>query len=399
MGRKARFKPKAVEITEKPKLKLVKGKNENPLSDVPDFNPVENLPPPKKEVRSLSLSKDKLERRMQVLDHINDLYQDTHLSLNQLFTGFLDIVLKSMDSTGGSIWIYNSVNEELECQVVSGKERETQKGKTLKLGKGIVGWVAEHKRSTLSTNPKEDRRYSRLDKDIAQHILAAPLIYGDELIGVIEIFNKSSDEEVFAEDDRYFLEDLVTPVAMHIKSSRLIEEQNGLVSRLENFKSLHELFSSTLELDKLLELVLSKAISLIDAEVGSIWITEENGEGIECITAEGPTKDKVIGVKVKRGMGIVGWVEQSQEPIIVEDCSQDSRFSKTLDKKIEFETESMICVPLVVKGESIGAIQIINKKGTNLLFNRNDLELMILFAGSAGMYIKNAKLFCCRIKS
>ena len=48
--------------------------------------------------------------------------------------------------------------------------------------------------------------------------------------------------------------------------------------------------------------------------------------------------------------------------------------------------------PLTVKGECIGAIQIINKKGKDALFNQDDLELLTLFGSSSAMYIKNARL-------
>ena len=48
-------------------------------------------------------------------------------------------------------------------------------------------------------------------------------------------------------------------------------------------------------------MVLKKAIGLLQAEVGSIWLVEDSGEGIECSYAEGATKDKVQGLKLKFG--------------------------------------------------------------------------------------------------
>jgi GAF domain-containing protein len=53
----------------------------------------------------------------------------------------------------------------------------------------------------------------------------------------------------------------------------------------------------------------------------------------------------------------------------------------------------MIAAPLIVKGVCIGAIQIINKKSNAQLFDKEDLELLGLFATSSAMYIKNASLF------
>ena len=93
------------------------------------------------------------------------------------------------------------------------------------------------------------------------------------------------------------------------------------------------------------------------------------------------------------GTGIIGSVIQKKESQIVVDCSQDDRFSSAVDKKTNFKTKSILSVPLTVKGECIGAIQIINKKGKDALFNQDDLELLTLFGSSSAMYIKNARLF------
>ncbi len=113
----------------------------------------------------------------------------------------------------------------------------------------------------------------------------------------------------------------------------------------------------------------------------------------------GPTRDKVLGLSLKKGVGIIGWVIENQKPSIVEDCSKDERFSSSVDQQIKFVTRSLICAPLVVKSEVFGSIQIINKKEVGTFFNNDDLELLMLFAASSAMYIKNARLFSAEKKA
>ncbi|MBF0315018.1 MAG: GAF domain-containing protein [Oligoflexia bacterium] len=329
---------------------------------------------------------------------INELFQDHSLSLFKLIEGLLSMVTEVLEVEGGSLWIFDEHKKNLNCKVALGLYASEVTNESIAVGKGVIGTVFQTKASEIVNNPHQDPRKNYINKNI-KNCLVVPLVYHNDTIGIIEIINKKGTiKDGFDESDKYFLEDIAVPSAMHIKTSRLMREQQKILNQMNTFKDLHEVFSSTLELDKLLCIVLQKAIGIVTAEVGSIWLVEDSGEGIVCHIAEGPTKDKVMGVKIKKSIGIVGWVVDHNESQIVEDCKKDPRFSVAVDKKIGFATETMITVPLTVKQEVIGAIQVINKKG-GLLFNVDDLDLLKLFASSSAMYIKNARLFSAEKKA
>ena len=297
--------------------------------------------------------------------------------------GILDIICHGVEAQGGSLWILEEDEQTITCKVANGPGSEKLKNFSVQKGQGIVGWVVENKRSTIVYDAKKDERFiGKKNNDFStESLIASPLLYNNEVIGVVEVVNKDSKKDPHYNDsDKAFLEDLATLAAMHIKTSRLLKKQDEVLGRMKTFSDLHELFSSTIDLDQLLEVVLKKAISILRAEVGSIWLVEESKEGVYCAYAEGPTKDKVLGVKLKMGTGIIGSIIQERKPQIVMDCSKDERFSSAVDSKTNFKTKSIITAPLLVKGECIGAIQIINKKGQNALFNEGDLEMLSLFA-------------------
>jgi GAF domain-containing protein len=396
MAVKSRFKKKETEVhsmedkekrLEEAKLTLVKSPGEFDgelhLGDLSSLQ-VENI----------------LERKINCYHKINELYQDNSLGLFHLMRGLLEIIGHGVDAEGGSLWILDEETDELTCKVASGPGSEKLSDFKVKNGVGIVGWVSKNGKSTIVYDTKKDQRFIGKNDFNTKTLVACPLLYRDEVIGVIEVVNKKNNSEAkYSDDDKSFLEDLGTLAAMHIKTSRSLKKQEEVVRRLENFSELHERFSSTLDLDPLLELVLRKAITLLRAEVGSLWLVEESGEGIFCAYAEGPTKDKVIGLKLRMGTGIIGSVIADKKSQIVEDCTKDERFSSAVDEKTNFKTQSIISVPLVVQGECIGAIQIINKKGKDSYFNNEDLELLSLFGLSSGMYIKNARLFASEKKA
>ncbi|MEK7356974.1 MAG: GAF domain-containing protein, partial [Bdellovibrionota bacterium] len=345
---------------------------------------------------------DTIKRKLKAYHQINQLFQDAGHNVHALSRDFLDLAVGVLEAEGGSLWLSVDDGQTLACRVATGPGSQTLVGVTVPLGKGIVGWVANKKKGTLVQDTSKDARFKTgqndLKESVRQSLLAAPLLHRGEILGVVEIVDRKNGGE-FAQADLSFLNSICVPAALNIHTSEILHEQSELIGRFDAIKNVQEAFSSTMELDTLLALVMTKAIDLLGAEVGSIWLTEESGDGIECKVAEGPTKDKVIGVKVKRGSGLIGWVVENSKSEIIADCSKDSRFSAALDKKIGFETRSMLAAPLCVKGECIGALQIINKRDRAQLFNHGDLEFLQLFAGNAAMYIKNARLFSAEKKA
>lgn len=329
-----------------------------------------------------------LERQAYCYRKINELFQVSSLSMYNVMKGLLEIVCVGIKAKGGTIWILQ--DDEIVCKVASGDFKKNVTGVKLNTGEGIIGWVFENRKSQVVHETKLDIRFKNTTG--ASSLIASPLIYQNEVIGVITVLDKKSQEGKFNKNDLKFIEDLSTSVAMHIKTNRVLHEQKLVLERLNNFTHLHEKFSSTIDLNELLILVLQKAINLLNAEVGSIWLVEEHGEGVECAYAVGPTKKKVEGLKLRRGVGIIGNIIEDQTGLVVEDCLSDERFSNLVDTKTNFVTRSMVASPFVIKGECIGAIQIINKRG-NLLFSEEDLDVLNLFGSSAGMYLKNARLF------
>ncbi|MBF0362179.1 MAG: GAF domain-containing protein [Oligoflexia bacterium] len=355
------------------------------------------------ESKSGSESESQLKRKLTCYHRINELYQNENLQLYDLMKGVLEILSYGVCAEGGSLWIYNQNKNNITCKVAIGPGSNTVEGVTIPFGKGIVGWVQENKRSSIVNDTSNDQRFSNANdiksKFTTESILAAPLLYNSESIGVLELVNKKDSDPHFNETDRHFMDDLATIAAMHIQTSRTKKNHETIMSRMKTFAELHESFCSTMDLQELLNLILEKAIFILGAEVGSIWLVEDNGVGNECFAASGPTKDKVLGLKLKKGVGFIGWVADNKKPLIVEDCSKDARFSESVDKKIKFVTKTMLAAPLVVKDECIGAIQIINKRGSDNLFNNDDLDLLNLFASNSAMYVKNARLFSAEKKA
>jgi len=165
------------------------------------------------------------------------------------------------------------------------------------------------------------------------------------------------------------------------------------IERLELVIEISKQFSATLNINQLMDTILNKVTETLRAEACSFWMKNKQTQEVVCHVAVGPAKDQIEGLRLKSGTGIVGWVIDNKQNTVVFDASKDERFNTKVDEKTKFVTKSMLCVPLIVGDECVGALQLLNKKTANGQFDQQDLEMLELLAMNGAIAIKNAQLF------
>ena len=146
--------------------------------------------------------------------------------------------------------------------------------------------------------------------------------------------------------------------------------------------------NSTLDLDRLLELILEVATRALLADRGTVYLVyKDNGE-LRAKISQG-IESRLLRVKI--GQGISGRVAQTGETIRIEDAYQDARFATQFDKNSGYRTRSMLCTPISNKtGEIIGVIQLLNKiEGTFMLEDEIFLHALTVHIAIA---LENARL-------
>lgn len=149
------------------------------------------------------------------------------------------------------------------------------------------------------------------------------------------------------------------------------------------------LLQNAKELNTALSLSLETVIAALDSEAGTIWLLDRRSDRLFPVFNRGPVD--ISGITIENGQGIAGTVIRSGEAVIVEDVSADSRFSFSVDEESGFQTKSVICVPLTVDGETIGCIQVVNKR-SGALYDEEDLILCEELAALAGIAIREKGL-------
>ena len=93
----------------------------------------------------------------------------------------------------------------------------------LKLGQGMVGWVAEHGQRLLANDVTQEPQYVNLYPETipTQSELSVPLRVGSTVIGVLDV--QSPQANTFDSDDVMVMETLADQIAVAIENARLYE--------------------------------------------------------------------------------------------------------------------------------------------------------------------------------
>jgi two-component system cell cycle sensor histidine kinase/response regulator CckA len=160
---------------------------------------------------------------------------------------------------------------------------------------------------------------------------------------------------------------------------------------LELLNRASQALSSTLDLNQVYATILEEVRDLLNVVASSIWLIDPETNELVCRQAAGPKSEIVLGWRLPPGEGIAGWVAQHGESLIVPDTQDDERHFKDVDRATGLGLRSILSVPLRVKQDVIGVLQLVDT-GVGR-FDRADLTLAELLAASAATAIENAQLY------
>ncbi len=175
----------------------------------------------------------------------------------------------------------------------------------------------------------------------------------------------------------------------------LLDELNALQKRLDRLSLLYEVgqaLASTLDLSALLYETIQLATDVINAEGGSLMLLDEQTNELVFQIAYGAQGETLAQFRIPATEGIAGWVCQHGEPVIANNPQSDPRFSNRVDRQIGFHTRSVLCVPLQIKGRTIGVLEVVNKRSP-AGFDEEDKELLLTLASQAAIALENARLY------
>lgn len=144
----------------------------------------------------------------------------------------MDNIQQLIPCEAWSILVLTPEGEELEFERARGQVANAFVRARLKVGEGIAGWVAQHRKPLLVNSAQKDRRFNRnFDNKTnfkTRSILCAPLISRNRILGVVELINKKSKNLRFTNGDLKTLSTLLGPISVSLHNALLYREAQAL---------------------------------------------------------------------------------------------------------------------------------------------------------------------------
>src|SRR5258708_29092614 len=126
------------------------------------------------------------------------------------------------------------------------------------------------------------------------------------------------------------------------------------------FHDVAKALTSSLDLDSILQTIMEKMAEYFRPDTWSLLMVDEEHNELYFAIAVGEAAEALKNVRLKVGEGIAGWVAKTGEQVISADVENDPRFAKRIDEATQWETHSVICVPLKSRLRVLGVIQLVN---------------------------------------
>jgi sigma-B regulation protein RsbU (phosphoserine phosphatase) len=167
------------------------------------------------------------------------------------------------------------------------------------------------------------------------------------------------------------------------------------IRRLQTLVKASELLNSSLDLDRILEVLVEHTTKNLNAATGTIYLLEKERKELWARTIMAKKK---VEIRLPVGQGIAGYVAQTGKTIRITDAYKDRRFYRDIDKRSGFKTKTMLCMPMKDRmGRINGVFQILNKRKG--VFTKDDEQFLRAVSIPATIAIENARLHVAEVES
>ncbi len=168
--------------------------------------------------------------------------------------------------------------------------------------------------------------------------------------------------------------------------NNLLKTRNQQVSKKlaryqQAFRVLAELdnragsMSQSLDLPDLLNELLAMVMHACNTDNGSLILIDEKTSELEFVAVIGESHDHLLNHRMSLDTGLVGHVIKTRKPLLVEDVHNSKQWSSSIDERLDFHTSSLMCIPVMIEDEIVGAIEIVNH-ARDPAFEINDLNIL-----------------------
>jgi signal transduction histidine kinase len=171
----------------------------------------------------------------------------------------------------------------------------------------------------------------------------------------------------------------------------LLMATNERIDHLERLLEVVRGLTTAPDLESFLQTVINEATELTNSELSSILEYDEAAEELRFLAMHWFQRDLLRPMGVPLEGSAAGWVYRRGQPLIIQDAKMDQRHFKVVDRVTKHETNSLVAVPLMVRGEVVGVLEALNKKD-HVHYTEEDQTILETLGALAAQAMQNFSL-------
>jgi signal transduction histidine kinase len=254
------------------------------------------------------------------------------------------------------------------------------------VGLGFAGRVAADRRPVVIDDVDHaDVINPILREKGIKSMLGVPLLVAGKVIGVLHV--GVLEHRAFDQDDVELLQLAGDRAAIAINHARAFDAERRSRQRVEHVQAVTDAALGPLELDDLFAVLLPRIRDILEADTCAVLLVDADTNELVARAAVGIEEEVERGVRIPVGRGFAGRIAAGGHPVVLDDVDHADVLNPILREK---GIKSMLGVPLVVAGDTLGVIHV----GTlvSRRFTRDDVELLKLVADRVALAIERAQL-------
>lgn len=293
------------------------------------------------------------ENILDVVSNLTSLMNQTENS-QLLLERFLEECIIITQADSGSIMLLEDNQEYLNAIVAIGLDKNSA-GMRLKIGEGITGWVAKHKKARIIDDAYTEQDYVRVRDDLASEI-AVPMILNDKLIGVLSLDSKK--KSAFTEEDAILLQIVANlSVAIFVK----IQDNELLKIREKFHKVLLEISSSitkSTNLQEIFEDIMTLTQKVLRIYRSTLFLYDKKDHLLKIRAIYGYHNEDSKNITYEPGEGITGSVFLNKKPVFIPSAKNEPGFLNRMKLVTEDLDLGYYCCPILSGMDVVGVFSI-----------------------------------------
>ncbi|MDW8325760.1 MAG: GAF domain-containing protein [Anaerolineales bacterium] len=332
-------------------------------------------------------------RELSLLDKVRTALNQ-ELSLAAFFRTVVNAVADTFGYTHVSVYLLQG--DELVLQSQVGYTRWIDR---LPITRGVMGRVARTGKAVLLPDVRKDEDFIGMEEGLVSEV-AVPLLDESEIVGVLNV--ESSGEARLGKEDLRIIEAVAAHASLAFRNARLyaaLQQELAVRRRAEaaerrRAQEMEALYatitdlSAELDLPRLLNSILLRAVRLLGADMGELALYDEARRELVIVANYNMDKD-YRGTRLALGEGAMGRVAQTRRPLMIESYQswpgRSPQYAGMADN-------SVLLIPLLSGHKLLGVLGI-GSLDLQRRYTHDDIRLVNLFGQQAVIAIENAQLY------